>query len=189
MAENNSNNNGAAGAEKTGYEEKTYDELQTLIESEKDVEAQQKLNREVFNRAKRAEEKLKGGNNDGGNAGAGAGVGNQPKPKDAPKISVIEFAELQAQGLTPADIVEVAKLAEKYHVAPSEILSDPIMKAGFEATRKKQTVGSRTLPPSRRVGGGGNANPSPKNEKDSQGMAAARDAFNRNLATGDESSE
>ena len=183
---NDNDNNGAAGADKTGYEEKTTDELQTLIESEKDVEAQQKLNREIFSRAKRAETALKKPD-EGGNAGAGAGSG-QSKPKDAPKISVIEFAELQAQGLTPADIVEIAKLAEKYHVAPSEILADPIMKAGFEATRKKQTVGSRTLPPSRRVGGG-NANPSPKNDKDTQGMSAAREAFNRNLASGDESSE
>lgn len=186
MAENNGNN-GAAGAEKTGYEEKTTDELKALIESETDVDAQKKLNIEVFNRAKRAEDALKK-QNGGGNAGAGAGDGGQPpKPKDSPKISVMEYAELQAQGLTAADIVEVAKLAEKYHVTPAEVLADPIMKAGFEATRKKATVGSRVLPPSRRISGGGNANPSPENEKDSPGMKAGRAAFNRNLATGDES--
>ncbi len=189
MADNNDNNNGAAGAEKTGFEDKTNDELEALIASEQDIEAQKKINREVFGRAKRAEEKLKGG--DGGNAGgSGAGAGQpKPKPENGPKISVMEYAELQAQGLSAQDIVEVAKLAQKYHVTPSEVLADPIMKAGFTATRKKAGVDSRTLPPSRRVSGGGSAPVSQGNDKDTPGIKAGRDAFNRNLSTGDESSE
>jgi hypothetical protein len=178
---------GIADAEKTGYEEKSFDELQTLIESEKDIEAQQKLNREVFNRAKRAENALKK-QNEGGNADAGMGGSKQQKPSDAPKISVIEFAELQAQGYSPADIVQISKLAEKYHVAPSEVIADPIMKAGFEATRRKAAVGSRTIPPSRRIATG-TARPTRGSEKDSEAIKAAREAFNRNLAISGEETE
>lgn len=189
MADQNEEKNGSSGAEKTGFEDKTNDELEALIASEEDIEAQKKINREVFGRAKRAEEKLKGG--DGGNAGGSGDGANKPKPKaeDGPKISVMEYAELQAQGLSAQDIVEVAKLAQKYHVTPTEVLADPIMKAGFTATRKKAGVDSRTLPPSRRVSGGGSAAISQGNDKDSSGTKAAREAFNRNLSSGDESSE
>jgi len=68
-----------------------------------------------------------------------------------------EYAQLQASGLTRR-YCRSGKLAKKYHVTPLEVLADPIMKAGFDATRKKATVGSRTFAPDRRVSSGGSLN-------------------------------
>jgi hypothetical protein len=183
MADEHKVETGAAAAEeKTGFEDKTADELQTLLVSEQDNGVKEKIVREALGRAHRAEAALK-------DKGTGGAATANKKGEEAGN-SWDEYAQLQASGLTPADIVEVGKLAKKYHVTPLEVLADPIMKAGFDATRKKATVGSRTFAPDRRVSSGGSAQSSPKNEKDTPGIASARDAFNRNLSSGgDESSE
>jgi hypothetical protein len=182
MADEHKVETGAAAAdEKTGFEDKTADELQTLLASEQDNGVKEKIVREALGRAHRAEATLK----ERGTGGAAAAKKND----DEAGAPWEEYAELQAQGLTPADIVEVGKLAKKYHVTPREVLADPIMKAGFDATRKKATVGSRTFAPDRRASGGV-APVSPKNEKDTPGTAAARESFNRTLSSGgDESSD
>ena len=177
-------NNGGA-APKTGYEDKPMDELKQLLESEQDVEKQRSINRELFGRAHRAEEKLKGGG-DGGTPSRPAIKPESGEKKEAWE----ELAELQATGLPPADLVELGKLARRVKMTPMEVLNDPIMKAGFLATRKKETVASRTFSPDRRInGGGGSAPRSPVNEKDTPGTASARAAFNSKLSSEEESSE
>ena len=182
MANTEENQNGIAGAEqKTGFEDKAIDELKTLLESETDVEAQKNINRELFGRAKRAEDRLK-------NEGSG-GSAPQGKKKDAEDQANPwdEYAQLQAAGYSPAEIVELGKLAKTLKISPLQVLENPIVKAGFEATRKKATVGTRTLPPDR--GPRGSATPSQGKESDTPGIKSARDSFNRSLSTGDESSE
>lgn len=165
--------------QKTGYEDKPTDELKALIESEQDAEAQKKLNREIFNRAKRAEEALKAGAGKKDPAENG-GTSGQPAA-DKVQISYEDGLALQAEGLSPAEILEMAKIAKRMGVSPVEAYHDPIIKAGFESTRKKDRVASQTLPPSGRVSGGV-AERSQDNPNDTPGMKAGRAAFNRRLA-------
>ena len=181
---NNDETNGAAGAEKTGFEDKSMDELKVLLESEQDVEAQKNINRELFGRTSRAEAKLK----EGKDRGTPPTVRTDNEDGDDKGAPWEEFAELQAAGYSPAEIVELGKLAKQFHITPREVIANPIMKAGFEAARKKANVGSRTMAPDRRSSGGV-APVSQGNDNDKPGIKAGRDAFNRNLSTGSESSE
>lgn len=166
--------------QKTGYEDKPTDELKTLLESETDVEKLKGINRELFGRAKRAEDALKagGGKKDPAENGGNAG---QPAAADKVSISYEDGLALQAEGLSPTEILEMAKIAKRMGVSPVEAYKDPIIKAGFESTRKKDRVASQTLPPSGRVSGR-SAERSKENPNDTPGTAAARAAFNRGLA-------
>ncbi len=182
MANNNDNSGAPEAEDKTGFEDKSMDELKTLLESEKDVEALQKVNRELFGRATRAEAKLKVE----GSGGPAPRTGTNKSDEESAPWE--EYAALQASGLSPAEIVEVGKLAKRFHITPSEVLADPVIKAGFDATRKKAQVGARTLPPDRRSSGG-SAAPSQGNDKDTPGIKSARESFNSRLSRGEESSD
>ena len=171
----------------TGYEDKNTDELKDLLESEQDVEKQKLINRELFGRAKRAEDKLK---EVGGDAGRNAPAQGTQKKEEKIAISYEDGLELQASGYNPSEILEIAKRAKRFGVSPAELIQDPTFKAGFEIERKKSSVDSNKLPPSRRMAGMRQAAPTEEQENDSPAIKEARGAFNRNLANkGGESEE
>lgn len=172
--------------EKTGFEDVPSNELETLLASEKDEAKKGQIVREAVARAKRAEDALKAGG--GKKDPPGAGTEGQPAGADKVSISYEDGLSLQAEGLSPTEILEMAKIAKRMGVSPVEAYKDPIIKAGFESTRKKDRVASQTLPPSGRVAGR-TAERSQENSNDTPGIAAGRAAFNRRLARNDQGGE
>lgn len=117
------------------------EELDNDLSDEDKIVALESKNKQLFQRAKKAELKLK--------EDKGQNFNPSKKKKDADVPSEIDdILSLQADGYSAKEIKTLKTYSKKMSVPLSEVMNDPFIKSGINAEREKEKVESATPPPS-----------------------------------------
>lgn len=118
-------------------EEKLEDENSDLSDEEK-IKALEEKNKQLFQRAKKAELKNKEDRNR---------KENIPDKKDIPS-EIDDILSLQADGYSAKEIKTFKEYSKKMGISVGEVKDDPFIRGGIEAEREKEKVESATPPSS-----------------------------------------
>ena len=113
-----------------------------LSDADKIVALESK-NKQLFQRAKKAELKMK--EDKGQNP-----IPGKQEAVDVPS-EIDDILSLQADGYSPKEIKTLKVYSKKMNVPLSEVMNDSFIKSGIEAEREKEKVVSATPPPSEGV--------------------------------------